>query len=178
MDNPIEKGILCEDLCNPRTFAQVYDHLASKIYRYAFLRLSSQEDAEDVLSGAFLRLWNYAQKNKHEIENVSALVYRITHNLIVDEYRKRKPSLSIELLAENGFEFTSTKGLASEVAAEHTLVLEAFNKLSDYDRELLVLRFIQEVPVFEIAEIYSITENNASVRIYRAVQKLKDIVNK
>lgn len=167
----------CKELGKPEVFEQLFDAYSSKIHRYLYLHLSSKEDAEDALSTTFVRLWEYVAGNpKTPIKSISALLYRIAHNLVIDQYRARKPAVSVEVMLEAGIELPEIKALDMNKQAEVSLVLKAFDKLEREDRDLLVLRFVEDMPVTDIAEIHSITENNASVRIHRALAKLREIV--
>lgn len=178
--------VSCAELCKPEVFERLYDHFSPKLYRYSFLRLSSPEDAEDVLSAVFLKFWEYVARQEKEyragkssgtITHVPAFLYRITRNLIIDRYRVKTRPLSLELLSEAGFEAPDKSGLTAILKAEHALVLSAFDALLSDERDLLVLRYVEGVPVKEIAEMYEITENNASVRLHRALQRLKTIIH-
>ncbi|MBI4135842.1 sigma-70 family RNA polymerase sigma factor [Candidatus Uhrbacteria bacterium] len=184
-NSPEKAPVTYSDLCNPRFFSQLYDAHAKKIYRYAVLRLSSVEDAEDILATTFLKLWEYARRKSAEngsnaatdvVSNISALIYRIARNLIVDRYRGRRSAVSLEYLGENGFEIPTSE-MSSVVKAEYSAVLSAMSELSSDDRDFVVLRYVEGVSVQEIAEIFEITENNASVRLYRAIKKLRAVVN-
>jgi len=191
MNNPeqfdFSTPVACADLRKPEIFEQFYKQFSSKIYRYAFLRLSSADDAEELLSTAFLRLWEYVSRDKEineknagvgVVRNLPAFLYRIARNLIIDQYRARAktPPLSLDLLLQSGFEAADCAPLNTVLRAEHALVLAQFDNLSSDERDLLVLRYVEAVPVKEIAQIYEITENTASVRIYRALQKLKGLL--
>lgn len=173
----VQNSTPCRDLVAPVAFEQLFDRLSSKIYRYAFLRLSSKEDAEDVLSGTFLRVWDYLLRNpKTVLEHVDAFVYRVAHNLIVDQYRSRVPQISLEVLLEQGFELPAYARESPDKKTEYALILKAAGKLKGDERDMLLLRCVEGVAVKQIASIYGVTENNASVRIHRALQKLKDLV--
>lgn len=174
----VQKGTSCQELSAQSAFEQLFDRLSSKIYRYAFLRLSSKEDAEDVLSATFMRMWDYLRRNPEVmLDHVDAFVYRIAHNLIIDQYRARVPQISLEVLIEQGFELPAYARESPDKQAEYAFVLQAIEKLKDEERDLLFLRCVEGMPVKEIASIYGVNENNASVRIHRALQKLKDIVH-
>lgn len=168
------------DLQNPAVFEQVFDQWSPKLYRYALLHTRSKEDAEDVLSATFLRLWDHVQKvssQKSEVRSIGALLYRIARNLVIDQYRARKPTLSTDELLEQGIEFPELKSVNPNVKAELALVLDKMSALSQEERDLILLRFIEGMAVQDIAATYDITENNASVRIHRAMARLKEIVN-
>lgn len=168
------------ELRQSRAFEGLFDEYSQKIFRYLYLHLSSKEDAEDALSTTFVKLWEYLQKADRkdtEIRNVSALIYRIARNLVIDQYRARRPSVSVEAMQENGIELPDIRSLDMSKRAELSLVLKTFERLERDERDLLLLRFIEDMPVTDIADIYDITENNASVRIHRALSKLKNIIS-
>lgn len=170
-----------QDLQQPAVFEQVFDAWSPKIYRYALLHTRSKEDAEDILSATFLRLWNHVSVvsgPKTVVSSMGALLYRIARNLVIDQYRTRKPTLSTDELLEQGIEFPEIKIIDSNVKAELALVLDKMSVLSQEERDLILLRFIEGMAVQDIAAAYDITENNASVRIHRAMARLKEIVNK
>lgn len=164
---------------DPLVFEQLFDLYAEKLYRYALLHTRTREDAEDVVSNTFVRLWKYINENKDNkevaIKYIAALLYKIARNLIIDQYRKRKPSVSLDDLLEQGVELPDAAHLNHETKMDVSLVLKKCERLPVEDQDLLILRFVQDVPIKEIAVIYQITENNASVRIHRALNRLKNL---
>lgn len=177
----VTQSYTIQELQNPAVFEQVFDDWSPKLYRYALLHTRSKEDAEDVLSATFLRLWDYLLKkarSKEQVASIGALLYRIARNLVIDQYRARKPALSTDELLEQGIELPEMKSANLNVQAELSLVLDKMAALSSEERDLILLRFIEGMAVQDIAASYDITENNASVRIHRAMAHLKEIVNK
>src|SRR3990167_7794399 len=115
----------CRELCQPEIFEDLYGTYSRKLYRYAYYHLNSKEDAEDVLATTFVRLWEYVTANqKATVRSITALLYRIMHNLIVDQYRARKPASSVEEMLEVGIEIKDIKALNASKKAEFSLVLE------------------------------------------------------
>ncbi|MDD3048192.1 MAG: RNA polymerase sigma factor, partial [Candidatus Pacebacteria bacterium] len=70
-------------------FSQIYEQNIEKIYRFAFFKTSSELVAQDIASEAFSRLWVQIKKGV-EIKNPQAFLYKVTRNLLIDYYRKRK----------------------------------------------------------------------------------------
>lgn len=170
-----DKSHTAKELMEPPCFERVYNASAPKLLRYALLHLSSREDAEEVLANTFTRFWEYLASHPGiTVNNVNAFLFRIAKNLVIDTYRSRKKQISVEMLKEVGIELVDKKQLSSELRIEVSLVLQEIHKLAPETRDLLLLRFVEEIPVKTIAEIYGITETNASVRIHRAVKKLKE----
>ena len=84
-----------------KEFGKIYDKHIDKIYRFIFLKVSSQEIAQDLCSETFLKGWEAYKnqksnlKNQKEIENVSAFLYRIARNLVTDHYRQKSRNQTV-----------------------------------------------------------------------------------
>ena len=153
-------------------FTKTYDQFADAIFRHCVFRVSDREKAKDLTQGAFVRLWDYMAQGK-EIDNMRAFLYRIANNLIIDEYRKKKEDSLDEMRDEEGFDigFDTRQEIESRDEYERAQILLA--TLPDKYREVLVMRHIDGLSVKEIASLTHETENVVSVRIHRAIEKLK-----
>jgi len=80
---------------NEQKFLEFYDQNITKIYRYIYFRVGSQEIAQDLSSEAFLKTWQYL-KDGNFIGNLSAMIYQICRNLIADYFLKN-PNLLIPI---------------------------------------------------------------------------------
>jgi len=164
-------------------FKKIFDEYSARIYRHTLIRTGFPQDAEDITSQTFLKLWEVMKGPgwKH-IKNPTAFLYTINRNLIIDLYRyrsHRKSDESIEEMADKGKDQGDLRSLARLVqATEYKFVLAKLRTLPTTDQELLLLRFVDDAPVNEIAKVLKITPNNASVKINRAIHKLKELVNK
>ena len=70
-------------------FIRIYDQYIDKIYRFVYLKVNSQEIAEDITSKVFLKGWENYRGEPKKIENMSAFLYQIARNSIVDHYREK-----------------------------------------------------------------------------------------
>lgn len=158
-------------------FINSYNRHSDELFRFAYFRVRDRELAKDLVQDSFIRTWNYIAAGK-EIENFRAFLYRTLRNLIVDESRKKK-SVSLDVLADEGFDPTDN---FRKTELEHRLdsknIVEKLAGLEVDDREIIVMRFINELGPKEIAEILDETENVVSVRINRALKKAREIFNK
>ncbi|MEK7569243.1 MAG: RNA polymerase sigma factor [Patescibacteria group bacterium] len=157
-------------------FIKTYDQFADAIFRHCVFRVSDREKAKDIAQGSFVRLWDYMSQGK-EIDNMRALLYRIANNLIIDEYRKKKVVSLDQMRDEEGFDigFESMHDIESRDEYEHAQAL--LERLPDKYREALVMRHIDGLSVKEIAHLTHESENVISVRIHRAIEKLKALRN-
>ena len=71
---------------NKEKFGSIYDQYIEKIYRFVYLKVNSQEIAEDISSKVFLRGWESYQKNS-EIKNIGAFLYQIARLFISQSSR-------------------------------------------------------------------------------------------
>ena len=82
---------------NPREqFSLIYDQYIEKIYRFVYLKVDSQEAAEDLTSKVFLKGWEAYQKDA-EIKNPGAFLYQIARNTIVDHYRENSKAKTVSI---------------------------------------------------------------------------------
>ena len=131
-----------------------------KIYRYCYFKLHNRELAEDVTQETFLR---YLQ-HYNCITAASAIkcLYTIARNLCVDEYRK----IPIESIDESIFDNVMEERLITNLT-----VKEALSKLTPDEQELLLLRYVNEVPVLTLGKIYGLSR-------YAIYRKLVSVSNK
>ena len=70
-------------------FSRIYDQYIEKIYRFVYLKVDSQETAEDIPSKVFLKVWELHQRPQGLIQNMNAFLYQIARNMVVDSYREK-----------------------------------------------------------------------------------------
>lgn len=155
-------------------FLKKYDELADAIFRYCYLRLPIRDVAKDVTQETFAKTWEYITKG-NSIQNIKAFLYRVANNCIIDELRKKK-TFSLESLQEKGFEQAQSghKDIENKVLINQ--FLGALDKLGPKYKDILVMRYVQDLNPNEIAEILDETENNVSVRIHRGMKKILEIL--
>lgn len=159
---------------NLKNFVQTYDKDLSSIYRFCCMKIRDHELAKDITQQAFLKTWGYLESEDKKV-NIRALVYKITNNLIIDWYRKKKES-SLDTMIEKGFDPADETEIERETSLKSTFKI--LDKLSDPDRELIMLRYVNNLKPKEIAKILDEEVNIVSVRIHRARKKLKEVINK
>lgn len=133
-----------------------------KIYRYIYFKVNNKTLAEDLTQETFLR---FLRSDCNEPERY---LYTIAGNLCIDEYRRIKPVYTEDediTQVEEGFE---------EEILEKQVWVNALNSLSDEDREMVVLRFVNDEPIGEIAKLYGISRFALTRRLNKAKTLLKE----
>ena len=151
-----------------------YNELVNQIFRFIYLKTSSKEIAEDLTQDCFLSTVKYL-KDK-EVRNIRAFLFRTARNKVIDYYRiKNRIIYSDELVLANE-KISSRDDIAMKQDAR--MIIEKLNSLGEEDKEILMMRYIEDMNIKEIAEALGKNEVVVRVRIFRAMQKFKKIVNR
>jgi len=156
-------------------FLAMYEQEADTLFRFCAFKLRDREAALDVVQDTFARVWDYAARG-HDIQNFRAFAFRVARNGITDYVKKAKPILAHEL-GEAAERLLDPAGEADqEEAAELSRVLSCMEGLSEEDRELVVLRYTEGLPIKEIAAEYGQKANTVTQRLKRAIELLRECV--
>lgn len=138
-----------------------------KIYRYCYFKLHSRELAEDVTQETFLRYLEHYNC----LTTVSALkyLYTIARNLCVDEYRKHRAELMDESIPDY---------IMEERLITNLTVKSALSKLAHDEQELLLLRYVNEVPVSALGKIFGLSRFAIYRKITSASNKFREELRK
>lgn len=160
-----------------KKFLAAYDALSDAIYRHCYFRVFSKARAEELTQDTFLRAWEYLISGK-SIENMKPFLYRIATNLIIDDSRKSREESLDRLTGDETAPFDPPSD--DHIAMEHQVLFNQIGvemrRLSPDTRELLVMRYVDDLEPKEIAEILDMTANNVSVKINRALKELKRFI--
>ncbi len=159
---------------NKRKFSKIYDLHIEKIYRFVFLKVNSRETAEDITAEVFLRGWESFNNKEKNIENHSAFLYQIARNLIIDFYRQKGQIRLVSV--ENCKEIDDPNvDLQEEVALSSDMaeIKQFLDCLKDEYREVIILRYINDLTVFEVAKTLDKSETNVRVILHRALKALR-----
>ena len=165
-------------------FVLAYDAYLDSIYRFIYFKVGSQEVAEDITSQVFLKTWDYIQNNNlRDYKTLKALLYKVARNTVIDHYRKesRKAESSLDTTVGDNNEVNIAdpgQDILSKISAkaDYEIVVLRMRDLKDEYREAIVLRYINELNIKEIAEVLDKSRGNVRVLIYRALQALKELV--
>lgn len=158
-------------------FLQAYLLNSDGIFRFCFFRLSDREIAKETAQEVFVRAWQYLI-NGGEIKNLRAFLYKTASNLVIDQYRKRRPQDSLESLQESaGYEppAKAEPDWIERLSGAEALAL--LQRLPEPYREAIIMRYVEELSLTEIAQALGQSENTIAVRIHRGLAKLKVLMN-
>lgn len=177
-----EKYLLYKVMTNKdvEAYASLYDMYVVRIYRFVYFKINNKEDAEDITSEVFLKAWNYLiTGNQKKIDSLSGLLYSIARNAVIDAYRERArhPLFSIEYLLAEKESHTSPVIDDLQAKGEVEILYKAIQKMKQEYREIILLRYIEQLSLKEISDMLGKSMVGVRVLLHRAVKKLKELTD-
>lgn len=156
-------------------FDVLYEAYYKSIFVFIYRRTNNEELSADLTSHVFMKALINIKKYQFRGVPFSAWLFRIAFNEINMYFRKNNTSRVVSL------EQSSIGKIANEIEEEDTTeaqqkMMKALKQMEERDIQLIELRFFEKRSFAEIAGIIDITENNAKVKVYRILDKLKKIM--
>ncbi len=161
-------------------FAYLVDRHKDHAYNLALKICGNHEDAEEIAQDSFVKayrsLGNFRRKS-----SFATWLYRIVYNSAVSFVRVRKKGpLSLEDFPADVSDFKENNYTEEKAEEEYKKFLVGFalQKLNDEERGLIALYYFEELTTDEISEITGISKSNLKVKLFRARQKMLEIIEK
>jgi RNA polymerase sigma-70 factor (ECF subfamily) len=158
-------------------FGRIYDQYIEKIYRFVYLKVNSQEIAEDVTSKVFLKGWEAFKDQSEEIKNPGAFLYQIARNAVVDHYRAKGRSKEVSMEATGQLADLGTSAQDKAIlSADISLIKTAIQKLKKEHQDIIIWHYLEDMPISEIAELLGKPEGTVRVALHRGLKDLRDTI--
>jgi len=161
-------------MSDPRkTFSQIYDKYIDKIYKFVFLKVSSQETAEDLTSDAFSKTWVVFKENQDKIKNVRAFLYKTANNLVIDHYRQKGRANIV--LINNPSIIDPKQDLEKHVLLNSDMdnIKQALFHLKEDYQNVIIWHYLDDLPISEVSGLLNKTEQTTRVLLHRALKALR-----
>jgi RNA polymerase sigma-70 factor, ECF subfamily len=170
-----EAEIIRKSKGDPEAFRVLYEKYYKSIFLFVLHRVASKELTADITSQVFLKA--LLKLDKYEFRGLpfSSWLFRIAVNECNDFFRKNKRERVVVLEdahTEALYEEMFGQDAMEELKGKLPFILE---RLSHDDLQFVELRFMEDRPFKEVAEILGISENYAKVRTYRVLEKMKKL---
>lgn len=170
---------------NPDLFEVLVARYEKPIFNYVYGMVRHRQDAEDLTQEAFVKAF-FALRTYKESFEFSTWMYRIARNVCLDYFRRQKIRSFFSLNTPVGEEEEDEMGdfLPSGEDPEEGIlegellerVSEAVGKLPWKFREVIVLRYVEELPYEDIAQILGVPVGTVKTYLHRAKLKLKEML--
>lgn len=163
-------------------FIKAYDLYVDQIFRFVYFKVGSKEEADDLTSIVFLKTWNYIQDSRPEdFKTLKSLIYKIARTSIIDYYRKNSNFNKVAFENKEGepIDIKDEKqdiARQAEINSDFGIIEQKLQELKDEYREVIILRFIDELNIKEIAAILDKPKNNVRVLVHRALKALRELM--
>lgn len=169
---------------NNRAFDELLFRHQSKLFSYILFVVRDREIADDLFQETFVKVITKLQEGKYSPSGkFSAWMMRIAHNVIMDLYRGLKVQKIVDTSVDNDLSNISTNDFYSmdiESQYVNAQVLKDVKKLMNFlpasQREVVYMRYYQQLSFKEIAEMTNVSINTSLGRMRYAILNLRRMV--
>jgi RNA polymerase sigma factor (sigma-70 family) len=161
-------------------YSYIVDIHKDKAFNLAFRICGNREEAEEVAQDSFLKAYRSLKGFKMK-SSFATWLYRIVYNTAISHVRiKKKGILSLEDFPADATDFIGSNSSEEEAEKQYrnSLINFALQKITDEERGLISLYYLEEMSAEEISDITGISKSNLKVKLFRARQKMMEILEK
>jgi RNA polymerase sigma-70 factor (ECF subfamily) len=159
---------------DPAAFEPLYERYVAQIYAYAYYRIGNVQDAEDITARTFYQALTHLGRYTSRGVPFSAWLFRIVHNLVANWHRDngRRQTFSLDVVLETPDPGKSPVEHA-EIREEKNSLWIVVRQLPPERQQLLVLKFVDELPTRQIAIIMGRSEGAVKALLHRTLVTMR-----
>ena len=174
-----EQKLVEEAKADPKNFAVLYDKYFDQIYRYVYRRVGDKEMVYDLVSQTFYDALAHIKDYEWRGFSFSAWLYKIAHNNVLKWYRTSGRFQTVEVEEGRNIPDESANPVKEAVLGEaRDQIAEVMDQLEPEEREIIRLKFFEEISNIEIAEVMGLSANHIGVKVFRVLKKVKQLLYK
>ena len=156
----------------PLSQEEVYKKYSEKVLAYIRYRVNVPEDAEDLQSNVFYKVFKQWDRYESEKASISTWIYTIARNEVIDYYRTRHAT---EEVPEDIRDESETE---TEIIQQETLdeLSDALEMLDTRERELIILHYYEKETLRSIAKMMKISYDQTKNMHYKALKRLRNLL--
>ncbi len=161
---------------SPDDVGELYNRYYQRIYRYLYYRTGDPKIAEDLTADVFVKMVQSLGSFHPENTPFHAWLFQVARNLVIDYYRRSAahPQVSIH---EDLHSSDSSPDSVAEFRLTMTRLAGAMALIEESQRDVLLLRFIEGLPIAETAEILRKSEDAVKALQYRGLNALRTMLS-
>jgi RNA polymerase sigma-70 factor (ECF subfamily) len=183
MDPDRERDLVARAAADPAAFGELYDYYLPRIYGFVARRIPDRSVVEDLTAATFERALVTLRGGRFRNESFGGWLYRVAANAVVDHARRERRLVRLPTTrrdddtppADEPGDERATAILAA--ALDRDELRRALLGLSESQRRLLVLRFLDDLTVDELCAVLGCTRGALAVRLHRALRALRAALN-
>ena len=165
---------------NCNSFRYIVDRHKDRAYNLAFRICGNPEEAEELVQDSFVKVYRSLSGFKMK-SSFATWLYRIVYNTAISHVRiNKKVTLSLDDFPADATYFIGSNISEEEADREYRslIVNFALQKVTEEERGLISLYYYEYMNTDEISEITGISKSNIKVKLFRARQKMQEIIEK
>lgn len=161
---------------NTSAFRTVVEEHQQFAYAVAYRFVNDEQEAEDIVQEAFVRLWKNMKSYRQEVK-LTTWLYRIVANLCLDFLKSRR-GRERKIRKDIRYGYTAADRSTPEREYEQSelmqLIVHAAEELTPKQKAVFILRDLEGLSVDEVTEILSMTAGNVKSNLFHARQKMAE----
>jgi len=170
MDRDRERTLVDRARSDAAAFGELYDFYLPRIYGFAYRRLRERSMAEDVTATTFQRALEAVRQRDFRNDAFGGWLYRVAANGVVDRVRDGRRHVSLAMT-------DGTVGDAFAASLDRDELRSAMTRLSGQQREVLTLRFYDDLNADEASAVLGCSRATFAVRLHRAITALREAMS-
>lgn len=158
-----------------KALAEIYDTYAPAIYRYIYRKTGHPDTAQDLTGETFHRFLSALKRGSGPSDHLSGWLYRVAHNLVVDFYRG-EPDVPHATLDDTDPAVGPTQDQHLARTQRAAQAREALEQLTPLQQKVIILRFLEEMSLKEVAQVLDRTVGSIKALQHRAVNSLQRLL--
>lgn len=158
---------------NNKAFEPLYKKYHEPIFRFVYQRMDDKDKAFDITAQVFVKAMTNIKKYQFKGVPFSAWLFRIAQNELYQSFKDKKAERTVNVETEHLHQMAAEIDDKEDLVFLTKQITNELKTLPENDLQMIELRYFENRPFKEIADILDMTENNAKVKCFRALQKLK-----
>jgi len=160
---------------DPAALSEIYDLFSGKIYSYIYHRTGDGAASEDLTGEVFVRMLEAIQQDRTWTATLQGWLYRIAHNLVVDHFRRQSKRDGPEL--DERWMAPVMPAQTFEGLFYSNQLRAAMRHLTEEQQQVIVLKFVEDLPNAQVAEILGKTEGAIKALQHRGLAALRRVMD-
>jgi RNA polymerase sigma-70 factor (ECF subfamily) len=160
---------------SPDDAGELYARYYQRIYRYLYYRTGDLKVAEDLTADVFVKMVQSLASFQPDRTPFTAWLFQVARNQVIDHYRRSAAHPQVSLNEDLDSSEQDLDGMV-DLHLSMTSLARAMAGIEETQRDVLLLRFIEELPISETADILHRSEDSVKALQYRGLIALRTIL--
>ena len=159
-----------------KALEKVFDVYSQAIYNYALRLCQDPVQADQIVGDTFSKFLEQLAAKKGPRKNLRSYLYQTAYHIFIDQFREHQRMAPIEIVDFIAADMYSIQTVVENRALMDTVMLAVNNDLTDDQRHVIILRFLEGLSLKETAKIVGKNVDSVKVLQSRGITKLRKLL--